>query len=43
MTKTVSGVLSGPTGRGYAVNDGFGLIDAFAAYQKLKGVAARAE
>jgi hypothetical protein len=31
---TVTGVLGGPTG-GYAVNDGFGLIDAFAAYQKL--------
>ena len=42
-TKTVSGMLGGPTGRGYAVNDGFGLIDAFAAFQKLKGVAAKAE
>lgn len=40
-TKTISGVLSGPTGRGYAVNDGFGLIDAFAAYEKLKGSAAK--
>jgi hypothetical protein len=38
-TRAVSGVLSGPTGRGYAVNDGFGLIDAFAAYEKLKGAA----
>jgi hypothetical protein len=37
-TRTVSGVLSAPTGPGYSVNDGFGLIDAFAAYQKLKGV-----
>jgi hypothetical protein len=36
---TVSGVLSGPTG-GYAINDGFGLINAFAAYQKLTGGAA---
>jgi hypothetical protein len=35
--KTVSGVLEGPTGRGYSVADGFGLIDAFAAYQELKG------
>jgi hypothetical protein len=42
-TKVVSGVLGGPIGRGYAVNDGFGLIDAFAAYQKLKGGAAAAE
>ena len=42
-TKTVSGVLGGPTGRGYAVNDGFGLIDAFAAYEKLKGGAASAK
>ena len=33
----VSGVLGGPTGAGYSVNDGFGLIDAFAAYQKLTG------
>lgn len=33
----VSGVLGGPTGAGYAVNDGFGLIDAFAAYKKLIG------
>ena len=41
-TRTVSGVLGGPTGRGYAVNDGFGLIDAFAAYEKLKGGAASA-
>jgi hypothetical protein len=40
-TKAVSGVLSGPTGRGYAVNDGFGLIDAFAAYEKLKGNVAK--
>ncbi len=38
-TKVVSGVLHGPAGRGYAVNDGFGLIDAFAAFQKMKGVA----
>ena len=38
--RQVNGVLSAPTGRGYAVNDGFGLIDAFAAYQKLKGIAA---
>jgi len=36
-TKTVHGVLSAPTGRGYSVTDGFGLIDALAAYQKLKG------
>lgn len=36
-TRVLSGRLSGPTGRAYAVNDGFGLIDAFAAYQKLKG------
>jgi hypothetical protein len=42
-TKVVSGVLGGPTGRGYAVNDGFGLIDAFAAYEKLKGGAATAK
>ena len=35
-TRSVSGVLGGPTGRGYAVNDGFGLIDAFAAYERLK-------
>jgi hypothetical protein len=40
-TKTISGVLSGPTGRGYAVTDGFGLIDAFAAYEKLKGTGAK--
>jgi hypothetical protein len=40
-TKTISGVLSGPTGRGYAVNDGFGLIDAFAAYEKLKASGAK--
>jgi hypothetical protein len=33
----VSGVLGGPTGVGYAVTDGFGLIDAFAAHQKLIG------
>jgi len=33
----VSGVLGGPTGLGYAVTDGFGLIDAFAAYKKLIG------
>jgi len=33
---TVSGVLSAPTGKGYSVADGFGLIDAFAAYQALK-------
>jgi Subtilase family len=39
-TKTVSGVLSAPTGRGFAVSDGFGLIDAFAAFEKLKGSAA---
>jgi hypothetical protein len=37
---SVSGVLGGPTGRGYAVNDGFGLIDAYAAYQTLNGGAA---
>ena len=42
-TTVVSGVLSGPTGRGYAVNDGFGLIDAFAAYQKLTGGAASSQ
>jgi hypothetical protein len=36
-SRVVSGRLLGPTGRAYAVNDGFGLIDAFAAYQKLKG------
>jgi hypothetical protein len=40
-TKAVSAVLSGPTGRGYAVNDGFGLIDAFAACEKLKVCAAK--
>ncbi|MBV9726425.1 MAG: S8 family serine peptidase [Gammaproteobacteria bacterium] len=41
-TKKVSGVLGGPTGRSYAPNDGFGLIDAFAAYEKLKsGTAVR--
>jgi hypothetical protein len=39
---SVSGVLGGPTGRGYSVADGFGLIDAFAAYQKLIGGAAAA-
>jgi hypothetical protein len=39
-TTSVSGRLGGPTGRGYAVNDGFGLIDAFAAYLKLTGGAA---
>jgi hypothetical protein len=39
-TKTMTGVLSGPTGRGYAVTDGFGLIDAYAAYQMLTGGAA---
>lgn len=33
----VRGVLGGPTGAGYAVNDGFGLIDSFAAYQELIG------
>lgn len=32
----VTGVLSGPTGAGYSVADGYGLIDAYAAYQKLK-------
>jgi len=36
-TTVVSGLLGGPTGSGYAVNDGFGLIDAFVAYQKLTG------
>ena len=30
-------VFGGPTGAGYAVTDGFGLVDAFAAYQKLTG------
>jgi len=40
---TVHGVLSAPTGRGYSVTDGFGLIDALAAWQKLKGAAASAE
>jgi hypothetical protein len=39
----INGVLGGPTGRGYAVNDGFGLIDAFAAYLKLTGGAVAAE
>jgi len=39
-TRVITGTLGGPTGRGYAVNDGFGLIDAFAAYEKLKGNAA---
>jgi hypothetical protein len=34
---SVNGVLGGPTGTGYSVADGYGLIDAFAAYQKLKG------
>jgi hypothetical protein len=33
---TVSGTLSGPTGYGYSIADGYGLIDAFAAYNKLK-------
>jgi hypothetical protein len=42
-TTSVSGRLGGPTGRGYAVNDGFGLIDAFAAYLKLTGGAASGE
>src|SRR4029077_19467784 len=42
-TKTVSGVLSAPTGRGFAVSDGFGLIDAFAAFEKLKGSSAAAK
>ena len=41
--KVLHGVLAGPTGRGYAVNDGFGLIDALAAYRRLKGWAAAAE
>jgi hypothetical protein len=36
-TTTVTGQLGGPTGRGYAVNDGFGLIDGFAAFRKLSG------
>ena len=39
-TRVITGTLGGPTRRGYAVNDGFGLIDAFAAYEKLKGNAA---
>jgi hypothetical protein len=39
-TTSISGTLGGPTGRGYSVADGFGLIDAFAAYQKLIGGAA---
>ena len=42
-TTTVSGVLGGPAGRGYAVNDGFGLIDAFAAFQKISGGAAASQ
>jgi hypothetical protein len=42
-SRTVHGVLSAPTGRGYSVTDGFGLIDALAAWQKLKGAAASAE
>jgi Subtilase family len=42
-TKTVSGVLTAPTGRGFAVSDGFGLIDAFAAFEKLKAGAAVAK
>ena len=42
-TKTITGVLGGPTGRGYAVNDGFGLIDAFAAFERLKAGAALAK
>jgi hypothetical protein len=42
-TTSISGRLGGPTGRGYAVNDGFGLIDAFAAYLKLTGGAASGE
>ena len=33
---TVHGVLSGPTGDHYSVADGYGLIDAYAAYKKLK-------
>jgi len=39
-TKTLTGVLGTQTGRGYSIADGFGLIDGFAAYQKLKGVTA---
>jgi hypothetical protein len=35
--KVLHGVLSGPTGRGYVITDGFGLIDALAAYEKLRG------
>jgi hypothetical protein len=34
-SKTLTGVLGGPIGRGYSVADGFGMIDAFAAYQKM--------
>jgi hypothetical protein len=37
VSTVVSGELSGPTGSGYAVNDGHGLIDAYAAYLKLTG------
>ena len=40
--KAVSGLLGGPNGTGYAITDGFGLIDAFAAYQKLTGATAAA-
>jgi hypothetical protein len=39
VSTTLNGVLGGPTGRGYTVTDGFGLIDAFAAYKKLTGAA----
>jgi hypothetical protein len=38
-TTSASGVLGGPTGRAYTVTDGFGLIDAYAAYLKLTGAA----
>ena len=39
-SKVVGAVLGGPVGRGYSVADGFGLIDAFAAYEKLRAGAA---
>ncbi len=35
--RQVSGLLGGPTGRQWSPADGFGFIDAWAAYEKLKG------
>lgn len=39
-TREVSTLLGGPTGRVWSPADGFGMIDAFAAYQMLKAGAA---